>query len=746
MNKKVYAKSKDKESIQSHNQKLLDNYNKIKGTGYIDHDFIELYDKVIKRILSLHDLGKLNHKFQSKIRKAIRLDPIVIPDLEGYREIPHEWLSLAFISDEDRKYFKRFDQKGRIKFLDLVRYCIAFHHSRKTLADFDIDVYRKFVELDLEKQKEKINISYKLNPNIYINQVFEKIDKRFSDYFYLLVFLKGLLHKCDYCASAGVTAEQYYIGVYRNDFKSWLKIKDDEAKAVNRRFILKSFQKKALDLSDKSIVLIASTGVGKTEYSMNWINGSKAFYLLGIRTAVNEMFKRFQTVFGEKNTILLHGETGYFLADETDDENMYFEKLEKARKLSYPITIATADQLVTSVFKFNGFELQYFTASYSKTVVDEIQSFSPEAIASIVVFLQEIYSIGGKFLLMTATLPPFIKEEFKELKNIEFPDPVLTETKRHRIHCISSQIDDDQTIKLIHDKVNERQKVLVICNTVQKAQLVYEKINLENTYLLHSRFINKDRRAKEKDIMSFANDKETKSGIWISTQIVEASLDIDFDVLFTENATVDSLFQRFGRCFRKREYSKTTPNVYISLNSEISKKIYDPELMDKTWNTLAQYDLSLLTEEDKQEVIQKIFSNIEETIYYQKYKRYKELLHLGFRASNKSQAQTLFRNISNNYVIIPDPVYKNNKRVIDSLIHDIDNAKHLSNIERIQKKGQLKDYCFPVQLFQNKHDLLRELPSKFCRNQNIFILKGVDYSYQTGLSFKPDYKDYDNFI
>ncbi len=51
----------------------------------------------------------------------------------------------------------------------------------------------------------------------------------------------------------------------------------------------------------------------------------------------------------------VHGDTRYFLADETDDEDMYFEMLSKASQFSYPITIATADQLVTSVFKYNGF-------------------------------------------------------------------------------------------------------------------------------------------------------------------------------------------------------------------------------------------------------------------------------------------------------------------------------------------------------------------------------------------------------
>ncbi len=70
--------------------------------------------------------------------------------------------------------------------------------------------------------------------------------------------------------------------------------------------------------------------------------------------------------------------------------------------------------------------------------------------------------------------------------------------------------------------------------------------------MIHSRFIRRDRRQKEKDINAFS--KNTKTGIWIGTQVVEASLDIDFDLLITELSELSSLFQRMGRCYRKRNY------------------------------------------------------------------------------------------------------------------------------------------------------------------------------------------------
>ena len=100
--------------------------------------------------------------------------------------------------------------------------------------------------------------------------------------------------------------------------------------------------------------------------------------------------------------------------------------------------------------------------------------------------------------------------------------------------------------------------------------------------LLHSRFIYKDRNKKEENIKEFSKNKQEK-GIWITTQIVEASLDIDFDYLYTEMSTLDSLFQRLGRCFRSREYDKEEPNVWIyNKNASGIGFVYDGDIHKKS--------------------------------------------------------------------------------------------------------------------------------------------------------------------
>ncbi|ACI20256.1 MULTISPECIES: CRISPR-associated helicase/endonuclease Cas3 [Thermodesulfovibrio] len=716
----VFAKSNPPETIEEHNKKIFENYERIKP--FLDPEKIKKYDEVIKKIIYYHDLGKLNHKFQNKLGLSKK---VIIPELKDIDEIPHEWLSLAFLSREDKRYFHTLST-DTIHFADLVQYCIAFHHTRT--KPFDKKALEKTICHDLEKNKGLLGINHSLNFDYDIfKDIKQKIDsqKNFKNYFELLVFLKGILHKCDYTASANIEPESHYSGNYEKDFNNWLSKKG---------WHLKPFQNEAKRLSDKSVVLVASTGTGKTEYSMNWINGQKAFYLLGIRTAVNEMYRRFKDIFGE-NVSLLHGEISNIIEDD-DTEERYVERIETARKLSTPLTVATADQLVTSVFKYNGFEMTYLTASYSKIVLDEIQSFSPDSIAAIMVFLKEVHRLGSKFLIMTATLPPFIKEELKELQNVEFPEPVLLPNKRHFITVYDEPIDSERSLKMIDKNFKSGKKILIVCNTVKKAQQMYDMLKNFNPSLLHSRYILKDRKNKESrdhGIMAVNNPKHPPV-IWIATQVVEASLDLDFDALFTECSPIDSLLQRFGRCWRKREYTDNKPNIHIFKAED--NRIYDKELLDRTYSLIFNnYKNKIMDERDKQDAIFTIFKDIEKTKYYEKYKRNKELLELGFKAQSKTEAEAFFRNIAFNYCVIPRLVYEENEKEIRNLIELIDN-KDTEKMQRIKAKAKIKDFIIPLQIFGNFKNLTPVPDSEYCKRNNIMIMNEVTYSYEKGLQLK----------
>ncbi|MGL5693137.1 MAG: CRISPR-associated helicase Cas3', partial [Peptostreptococcaceae bacterium] len=248
-------------------------------------------------------------------------------------------------------------------------------------------------------------------------------------------------------------------------------------------------------------------------------------------------------------------------------------------------------------------------------------------------------------------------------------------------------------------------KVLIIVNTVKSAIEKYEQIktiieenNLDiDLNLLHSMYIQEDRSKLEKAIKDFANSD--KNGIWITTQLVEASLDIDFDELHTEISTLDSLFQRFGRCNRAGKKSIDNPNIFIyTEEAQGIGTIYDEEIVKKGIELLKEYtkDTSYLKikEDDKVKMVEVLYSkeNLRNTEFYKKFKEALDILDTMQPYSiTSNDAQKILRDIDA-YTVIPREIYD---RIDDTIIEDYkDLGEQLSTAYNNKDKkliNELKD-------------------------------------------------------
>lgn len=269
-------------------------------------------------------------------------------------------------------------------------------------------------------------------------------------------------------------------------------------------------------------------------------------------------------------------------------------------------------------------------------------------------------------MIMTATLPRIYKDKLKEYNMDIVHNEFIKDIDRHKIKLKDQEILDD--VELIKQKA-ENSKVIIIANTVNKSIEVYRKlkeIGVENISLLHSRFIAKDKEELEKQIKNFSNSKN--SGVWISTQIVEASLDIDFDYLFTEMSTLDSLFQRLGRCYRKREYKSNEPNVYIyTKNSSGISSVYDKDIHHNSIELLLKYDEKILKEAQKIQLVDKLYSKeyLAQTDFLEKFENSMKILnHIVDYEASKKEAQKILRNIEN-IKVIPISIYEENMNLIN---------------------------------------------------------------------------------
>ena len=205
-------------------------------------------------------------------------------------------------------------------------------------------------------------------------------------------------------------------------------------------------------------------------------------------------------------------------------------------------------------------------------------------------------------------------------------------------------------------------------------------------HLLHSRFIQRDRKLLEDAIMKFAKD-ENACGIWISTQIVEASLDIDFDLLFTEMCPADNLLQRLGRCYRQRAYEDSAPNVYIFDSGNGYGDIYIKDIYDRSVQYLQNYNNKIFTESEKSDYISCVYDAKElidnKSEYFIKLKE--EIDSCKARIAwqfNRDEVIKKFRDIVS-VTVMPDSIYDNNReQIVDCLDKIFDKKTYPNNKEK----------------------------------------------------------------
>ena len=350
--------------------------------------------------------------------------------------------------------------------------------------------------------------------------------------------------------------------------------------------------------------------------------------------------------------------------------------------LAYPVIVATADQFFTAGLKYPKYEKIYSTLSYSYVVLDEIQLYEPRIAAIIIKVLEDIVSLGGKFCIMSATLPEFYKDKLKE-RGVE-PEKVEyipCNLRKHRIRIMNeglikikkenkkSHYEFNQNLfNKIKSAIEKNKKVLIILNTIRAAKEVYEylkkKFEGEKIELIHSQFTPEDKKKKEE----FFESKNTKDypDILVTTQVAEASLDIDYDVLFTELAPLDSLFQRMGRVLRRYRdnyiYDEEEPNVYICGKIEKDGKnkreqsisgigsVYSKEVLLKSYDLLKDLlktkNNNILSEGEKIELVDEFYRQLKEnTEYFSKFEKMLDILDSLYSAGSRKEAQDKFRNI-----------------------------------------------------------------------------------------------------
>jgi len=328
-------------------------------------------------------------------------------------------------------------------------------------------------------------------------------------------------------------------------------------------------------LQGKNVILTVPTGAGKTWASIlpflymrmkgNDDFPQKMIYSLPLRTLANSIYTDVSKTLEKteyKNLSSIH--TSEYKDDDNFECDIVFSTIDQTLSnfLCYPLSLSKRQANVNA---------GALVGSY--LIFDEFHLLDPKLSMATTLGTLRILDNLCRFCIMTATLSAdFIKNLKDSLKNVEIV--TIEDFPNDKLIIKSLKIPEGKEAKkfiyVLEDTINahtilskHEKKTIIICNRVEKAQQIYNEIiadvinfqNLsslkkENIVCLHSRFFDSDRKQKETELKRLFGKDNNESAILISTQVIEAGMDISCENMHLEISPINSFLQRAGRCAR----------------------------------------------------------------------------------------------------------------------------------------------------------------------------------------------------
>lgn len=411
----------------------------------------------------------------------------------------------------------------------------------------------------------------------------------------LYSFLVSLLKRADQWASQHFESEVSRLSTLVVDALGpppfpW-RLPDDARERVVGSRSLYAYQQRLAETDDPYVVLMAPCGRGKTEAALLWVLGlwregrvDRIVFALPTQVTSSAMRQRLADLFGADVVGLYHGrsyleqrelarlgQAGIAEGEEIDP----VAEIEIARSENYqgehflrPVTITTVDHLLyTFVHGYSQADMSLGTLQTAAIVFDEVHYYDRRMLTELRELFRILRLMQVPHLLMSGTLPSFFIREARLTEYHQVTDgeglgrqPFYLRTRQEPLlkrEMDSRGVSWVPSRKALDEIVaGHRQGLIqfVVVNTVARAQSLYLALRKrlgeeERLVCLHSRFAYQHRRQKERRVLEWLR-RDQRPLLLVATQVIEVSLDISCDRMYSELCPVDALAQRAGRLNR----------------------------------------------------------------------------------------------------------------------------------------------------------------------------------------------------
>lgn len=328
--------------------------------------------------------------------------------------------------------------------------------------------------------------------------------------------------------------------------------------------------------------LTVPTGGGKTLSSLVWAlkhavhNGMKRIIIaIPYTSIIVQTASILKQIFGEEAVLEHHS--------NFDPQSLKSKEMQHKAKLAtenwdYPIVVTTNVQLFESMFSNKPSDCRKLHNIVNSVIIlDEVQTLPTDYLQPIVDALKSYQRMFGISVLFTTASQPVLsgliegcnpKAAFQGIDNITeiIPKEYVLHDKLRRVRL---EIDNTgSTYDEIADQLSQHNKVLCIVNTRNDARELFERLPKEGMTIHLSRMMcpRHVSKAIQEIKQALSDNSETVIRV-VATQLIEAGVDIDFPVVYRQEAGLDSILQAAGRCNREGKLDMATTYVF-SLSEE----------------------------------------------------------------------------------------------------------------------------------------------------------------------------------